>query len=218
MSEKRSACFGKAAQEGNCEAWEGVLAQLGDGTLPREEEAALRGHAAGCPGCGAALRDAEEGREWLRLLRDAPPPVPEALLGKILTKTASVNGELPVAGVLPLPHGAAGAGHTWMTAAMAVLSTALTLSLAGVHPAAVGAVVRSPAAVEGAASRQFFDAKKQAVSFYDNLRLVREVEATVHDLRRAGERIKGESLRPSVFHGLANIQVFLTKADERKYV
>jgi hypothetical protein len=68
-----------------------------------------------------------------------------------------------------------------MTAAMAFFSIALTLSMTGVRPGNLHAAVEAPAQLQASASRQFFDTKKQVVSFYDNLRLVREMEANVHD-------------------------------------
>lgn len=74
-----------------------------------------------------------------------------------------------------------------MTAAMAFFSIALTLSMIGVRPGNLHAAVEAPGQLQASASRQFFDTKKQVVSFYDNLRVVREMEANVHD----------------AFHGLA---------------
>ena len=230
-------------QEG-CDRWEAALADLLEGALLSEEEAALREHAATCEHCGVLLRDAGHGREWMRLLHDAPLPVPEALLGKILAKTAvqgaplgagSAAGEqdgLPIAGVLAMPQGTWTArgqreARVLMTAAMAFFSVALTLSLTGVHLAEVSAAMRSPASVGVSASRQFFDTKKQVVSFYDNLRLVREVEATVQDLRHTsdGNAKKSEPqkpLHPSAFRigntaaGSPMLAVCPLTAEERK--
>lgn len=68
-----------------------------------------------------------------------------------------------------------------MTAAMAVFSVALTLSMSGIRLSNLHAAVAAPGQLQASASRQFFDTKKQVVSFYDNLRVVREMEANVHD-------------------------------------
>ena len=199
----------------SCQQWEAALVDLLDGTLKPEQETALRRHTAGCAECRALLDETSRGQAWARLLHEAPPVVPEALLGKILARTAeSAIGEISpghtVPGVLgsslvdpmfdaTLPGMPVPAGNVlvlpssgWslrgqrearllMTAAMAFFSIALTLSLTGVRLADL----RSPASFSATASRQFFDTKKQVVSFYDNLRLVREMEATVQDLRHS---------------------------------
>ena len=191
----------------SCLRWEAALADLQDGTLAPAEVAAFERHAATCPPCLLLLREAGHGREWVRMLHEAPP-VPEALLGKILARTSAAeamgaigmheaampsdfNGSampLQAGNVLVLPaaswnfHGQREA-RLLMTAAMAFFSVALTLSVVGFHLGNVHAAVRAPGTIGASASRQFFDTKKQVVSFYDNLRLVREMEATVQDLR-----------------------------------
>ena len=197
-----------------CARWEAAVADLLEGVITSEEEQALREHAAGCAHCDSLLRDAAQGREWVRMLHDAPLPVPEELLGKILARTAAqgaprMDETLGDTGahaiVLPHPafftHGQREA-RVLMTAAMAVFSIALTLSLAGVRWADLNAAIHSPSSLGVSASRQFFDAKKQAVSFYDNLRLVREVEATVQDLRQKQQNKEKSTqpLRPSALH------------------
>ena len=79
-----------------------------------------------------------------------------------------------------------------MTGAMAFFSLALTLSVSGVKVDHLHDALRAPLTLEMTASRQFYDTKKQVVSFYDNLRLVHEVESTVEDLRNArGTQSKG---------------------------
>ncbi len=198
--------------EDNCLACEASLIDLMDGVLDPEVEARVRAHAAECPGCGPLLRDAERGLASIRLLHDTPLPVPEDLLGKILARTARGVPTLaevatePYAGVgNVLAFGSGGApgqreARILMTAAMAFFSIALTLSLAGVRLSDLHQAVRSPASIGVSASRQFFDTKKQVVSFYDNLRVVREVEATVEDLRHTSESDKTKKATPPRFH------------------
>ncbi len=210
--------------EESCPGWEAAIVDLLDANLGAAEEAALRDHAANCLSCGELLREAGAGREWVRLLQEEPVRVPEELLGKILARTSTLTGSgagagLPglggldvpatagvLAAVLPHPgfHGQRQA-RLLMTAGMAFFSIALTLSLAGIRISSVHAAVRSPeslpASISASASRQFFDTKKQVVSFYDNLRLVREVEATVEDLRRSSsEGPKKGTETPSSLH------------------
>ena len=197
--------------EDTCLMCEASLVDLMDGVLDPDVEARVRAHAAGCLGCGALLRDAERGLASIRLLHDTPLTVPEDLLGKILARTA--RGVPTLAEVATEPYavgnvltfgyrGAPGQreARILMTAAMAFFSIALTLSLAGVRLSDLDQAVRSPASIGVSASRQFFDTKKQVVSFYDNLRVVREVEATVEDLRHSSEADKAKKAPPPRFH------------------
>lgn len=202
-------------EEPDCGSWEARLADLVEGTLSPEEEAALREHAAGCVHCQPLLEDVAAGRQWVRVLHSQELPVPPALLDRILARTSqagppSLGVEEPVeetwrSGVVSLPGAAVlplapvlvlqgqRRARVLMTAAMAVFSLALTLSLTlsmtGEH---VGSL--HPGNVAASASRQFFDAKKQVVFFYDNLRLVREWEAAVETMRRSAD--DGQSRKP----------------------
>ena len=190
-----------------CLRWEASLVDLLDGVLAPEQEAAFREHAENCPQCQALLRESERGRDWARLLHDTPPAVPEELLGKILAHTTGhpsgagaalstepgAGHDLPLAAgnVLVLPHPAVWSARSQkqarilMTAAMAFFSIALTLSMTGFHLSDVRTAVQSPGSLGVTASRQFFDTRKQVVNFYENLRLVREMEVTVEDLRQS---------------------------------
>ena len=201
-----------AAQGGDeeiCLRWEASLVDLLDGVLAPDQEALFREHAENCPQCQALLRESERGRAWARLLHDAPPAVPEELLGKILAHTTGhaagsdaalpaepglgAGHDLPLAAgnVLVLPHPAVWSARSQkqarilMTAAMAFFSIALTLSMTGFHLSDVRTAVQSPGTLGVTASRQFFDTRKQVVNFYENLRLVREMEVTVEDLRQS---------------------------------
>jgi hypothetical protein len=191
----------------DCEQWEALLADKMDGTMAPETEAAFAEHGLRCPGCGELLEQARQGQQWLKLLEEHAPAAPVHLLSKILAKTQGAGREMdfPVgAAVLPgqahagrwgipfLP--AAGAGmaaargahnaRMLMTAGMAFFSVALTLSVAGVRLTSVHAAELRPQVVQANVSRSFYGTKKQVVSFYENLRLVYEVESKMHDMRR----------------------------------
>jgi hypothetical protein len=71
-----------------------------------------------------------------------------------------------------------------MTAAMAFFSIALTLNLIGIRVDSLRMADLKPAALQNTIARQFYGAKKQMVSYYENLRLVYEVETKMQELRR----------------------------------
>ncbi len=68
-----------------------------------------------------------------------------------------------------------------MTAAMAFFSVALTLNITGFHPTSLRASDLQPSSLE----RNFSDAKARGVRYYENLRVVYELESRVHDLQSA---------------------------------
>ena len=198
-----------AGPSDDCQIWEAALTDLLDGTLAPEEEAAFRAHAADCSACQVLLEECGHGQAWARLLHDTPPAVPDTLLGKILIHTlgsapaaANATGSALGEGGMLLPSGdmlVLPVAPVWslrsqkqarviMTVAMAFFSIALTLSISGVRLSDVHTALAAPSSFEASASRQFFDTRRQVVSFYDNLRLVREVEATVDDLRQSAAR------------------------------
>ncbi len=170
----------------DCTRYEAAIADLSDRLLPPEEEAALRAHLLECPACAALLAEAERGHAWARILHEAPLAPPADLLDKVLARTPAPLPGLRPAGTVPhpafLPVAGFAQARTLLTAATAVFSLALTASVSGVHPRDL-----APARVEAAASRTFYGAKKQVVSFYDNLRVLRELESTVEALRKTAE-------------------------------
>ena len=80
-------------------------------------------------------------------------------------------------------------GHTLlqprlaMTAAMAFFSIALTLNLTGVHISQLRASDLRPSSLK----RSFYEANAHVVRYYDNLRVVYELESRVHELQNASD-------------------------------
>ncbi|HWZ50061.1 MAG TPA: zf-HC2 domain-containing protein [Granulicella sp.] len=70
-----------------------------------------------------------------------------------------------------------------MTAAMAFFSIALTLNLTGVHLNELKASDLKPSNLK----RSLYDADARAVRYYENLRVVYELESRVRDLQRAND-------------------------------
>ena len=196
----------------DCEQWESLLADKMDGTLAPELESGFLEHGHRCPGCAGLLEQAEQGRQWLKLLEEHAPAAPADLLSRILARTQGAGHETdyargasalagPGAGVqgfatlpgrwsMPLLSSAglqaarrAHSARMLMTAAMAFFSVALTLSLAGVGFNSVHAAELRPQVVQASVFRSFYGTKKQVVSFYENLRLVYEVESRINETR-----------------------------------
>jgi hypothetical protein len=195
-----------------CGLWETLLADALDGMLRTEDEATFSGHMASCAACTALFEEARRGREWLEFLA-AEPEVPGGLLDKILAQTGPgqtagfglvKDDELVPAtpGGIPLAKGRPIAVPAWqrpgfmgfvrrfaeprlmMTAAMAFFSIALTLNLTGVRLSSIKMSDLKPAALRSLVQRRLTMASTPIIRYYDNLRLVYEVQSRVRELRR----------------------------------
>lgn len=189
---------GLSKNQVRCDQWEDLLADALDGALPAGDRAAFDEHSASCATCGQLLTESQQGREWLRFL-EAEPEIPSDLVERILSKTSGSAVRMPV----PALAGAGAAvpvhllgvpvrrvmwdSRMLMTVAMAFFSIALTLNLAGVRFTNLKLADLTPASMETNLTHQFYTTKKSMVQYYDNLRLVYEVESKVREMRRTEE-------------------------------
>lgn len=179
-----------------CEEWEALLVDALDGTLKAEDSAVFAAHGTDCPMCAEMLARAKQGQEWMKFLQEEPP-VPVDLVSRILDRTSGASlPQLAVAGVaqpIPPPMAHFTTRRTFrdarmlMTAAMAFFSLALTLNLFGFRLDTLRMADLKPSALQTTVARQFYGAKKQMVSYYENIRLVYEVESKMRELRRDAE-------------------------------
>ena len=169
----------------SCEDWEELLADALDGQLPAASREQFEAHGASCAVCAELLAQARQGQEWLQFL-DYEPEVPAGMVARILEKTSGAAAGVPLAegGPIPVaPHvlGLPVRRVVWdtrmlMTVAMAFFSIALTLNLVGIRLSDVRLADLTPASLEMTLTRGFYGAKGSLVRYYDNLRLVYEVE------------------------------------------
>lgn len=74
-----------------------------------------------------------------------------------------------------------------LVAAMAFFSISLTLNLMGVKLTRLRAADLEPQSMRRAVTRQYAQANARVVHYYENLRIVYEVESRVHQLRQAAD-------------------------------
>jgi hypothetical protein len=166
-----------------------------------------------CPDCAELFEQARRGREWLEFL--APEPeVPAHMLDKILVGTGHAKSDKSIfvpANLIPAGAPASVLGGNvlamtaaWqrpgfaasmrrfaeprllMTAAMAIFSIGLTLSLTGVRISVVKMDLR-PASVRSALEKRIMTASTPIVRYYDHLRFVYELESRVKEMRRSSQ-------------------------------
>jgi hypothetical protein len=198
-----------------CDEWENLVADALDKTLTAADAAAFARHHGECALCAQMLKETQQGKAWMEYLA-VEPELPQGLLEKILARTserpllADDSAVNPGAGPgAALPVRAVAARPTWhrgvltpqirqaarqvleprlmMTAAMAFFSIALTLNLTGIKLTELRPADLQPSRLRATLTRQYYSTNEQVMKYYENLRLVYEMEARVRELRRAAE-------------------------------
>jgi hypothetical protein len=194
-----------------CSQCEGMLLDAADDLLLPDERTHFDLHLKDCAGCTKLFADIRRGHAWMEMLKDDPPQPPVGLVDRILAQT---SGDVAVshAVMAEVAHGQSLFGHskgakvlpfrvpapqtTWarmvhtvmqprfaMTAAMAFFSLALTLNIAGVKLSSLRASDLKPANVR----KSFWAANNYVVRYYDNLRVVYELESRVREMQRESD-------------------------------
>jgi hypothetical protein len=194
-----------------CDEWENLVADALDQTLTAADAAAFARHHGECALCAQMFKETQQGKAWMEYLA-VEPEVPQGLLKKILARTSErplLADDSAVNPGVALPVRAVAARPAWhrgvltpqirqaarhvleprlmMTAAMAFFSIALTLNLTGIKLTEIRPADLQPSRLRVTLTRQYYSTNEQVMKYYENLRLVYEMEARVRELRRATE-------------------------------
>jgi len=175
-----------------CAEVEALLSDALDGALHGPTLAAFEAHQQACPSCRGIVEEARAGMNLLRALEEAEPP--RHLVHNILAQTI---------GALPSDHEPVKPrGEGWreklkgrlapifvgvatprfaMSFGMAFFSITLLLGIAGFHFADVRHWDLSANGVR----RAYYSTEARVMRYYENMRLVYEIESRVRDLRQA---------------------------------
>ncbi len=197
-----------------CSQCERMLLDAADETLLPEDQTQFELHLAGCEACSRLMADAQRGRAWLGMLQAVPPQPSSDLMEQILARTSGDPAlAIPLRPRNEPILSYAGGGYTiatdttmrtvpfgpvkrvnWlqrfvasvsqprfaMTAAMAFFSIALTLNLTGVSLRDLHASSFRPANLR----HGFWATNARVFRYYDNLRVVYELESRVREVQR----------------------------------
>jgi len=182
-----------------CQEFDALLADALDGLLTGTRLAAFEAHAKVCSSCGPLAAGAKSGRQWLKSLPEVEPPV--HLVANILASTTGVDTQRlradvavrdtspsifdrarawldsaasPVWGVVRQPRFA-------MSFAMVFFAGSLGLSMLGLKPTDLQQVSLRPSAIRHA----YHTTQGRVVKYYENIRLVYEVESRLREFKRA---------------------------------
>ncbi len=177
--------------------WDGTpgAAETGVSVLTAEGRQAFDAHGRSCQLCGPLLAEAQEGMRLLRSMDELEPP--KNLLHNILAATSMKEARAEA------PAGEASKG--WLESvrrsfrpslaglmrsrfatsfAMAFFSLSLTLTLAGVKLSDVSRIDWHPSALRRTVVLGYTQVEARVARYYDNLRVVYEVESRVRELKK----------------------------------
>jgi len=180
--------------------------------------AAFEAHQQSCSVCAAMYREAAAGMHWLQGLQDIEPP--KNLVHNILAQTI---GTVPESSTQAAPVGDGWFGKLKariapvfapvmtprfaMSFGMAFFSITMLASLAGFRVADLKRVDLSAKGIQ----KTYYSTEARVVRYYENIRLVYEIESRVRDLRRAATPEKQEEKTPK------NPNKGQTKKQDRKF-
>jgi hypothetical protein len=178
-----------------CNEFDLLLSDALDGVLTGAGLDRFQAHGRGCKACGPLLAEAEAGRNWLKGLTEAEPPA--SLVTNILASTTGVDTQRlratarssqpriswwehvqasllePVWATVRQPRFA-------MSFGMAFFALSVGLTVAGVKPADLRQISLRPSAIR----HTYYSTQARVVHYYENVRIVYEVESRVREIKR----------------------------------
>jgi Putative zinc-finger len=178
-----------------CKEFDALLSDALDGVLKGGDLDGFQAHAGSCATCGPLLAEVEAGRSWLKGLTEVEPPV--SLVANILASTTGVDTQrLRADARVAQPHiswlerlQASFLEPIWsgvrqprfaMSFGMAFFALSVGLTVAGVKPADLSQISLRPSAIRHA----YYNTHARLVRKYDNMRLVYEMQAAVHGIKK----------------------------------
>lgn len=178
-----------------CSEFEALLAEALDGALSEEDQQSFEAHGQSCRVCSPLWAETREGMVLMRSLEEVEPP--KNLVHNILAATTVQQAQAQAAAVpvqgswLDRLRGGlrpsfGGLMHSRFAAsfAMAFFSLSITLTLAGVKISDLRHVDWHPSALRKSVVLGYTQVEARVTSYYENLRLVYEVQARVQELKK----------------------------------
>jgi len=202
-----------------CVDFEALLADALDATLHGSTLAAFEAHRQSCPACAVSYQESAAGMHWLKSLEDIDPP--RHLVHNILAQTIGSVPE-PSTQAAPVSEGWFGkfkarispvfapvmTPRFAMSFGMAFFSITMLANVAGIRLADLRHVDVSAKGLQ----KTYYSTEARVVRYYENIRLVYEIESRVRDLRRAATPDKQEESTPK-----NNPNKGETQQQDRKY-
>jgi hypothetical protein len=184
--------LGETKSGTQCAEFDALLADAIDGTLTGQQRSRFEQHKAECAACSTLLAEVSTGRAWLDEIEEVAPPL--RLVQNILAATSGAAQES--ARSVPQPS-------RWerlrrearmvfapvltprfaMSMGMAFFSITLVLNMAQ---------IRIKDLTPHNLSHTFYSSQNKLMRYYENMRLVYEIESRVRNLRNASDESERE--------------------------
>ena len=165
-----------------CTEFDALLSDALEGVLKGPKLDEFQSHARTCEVCGPMFADAEAGQAWLAKLEDIEPPAD--MVRNIMIATSGLRPSwwerfqssflTPMVNLARQPRFA-------MSFGMAFFSLSVTLSIAGVRVSDLAHLDLRPSAIK----RTYYQTTAKVVKYYENIRVVYEVESSVREFKKA---------------------------------
>ncbi len=193
-----------------CSEFDALLADAIDDALKGDVLDRFEQHAAACYNCGPLLAETRQGLAWLKTLEEVEPPA--NLVHNILAFTSRADSRASAASFTRVRKkekeswSFASLLQPWRllrtpsqpgfvgTLGMAFFSLSLLLNVAGFNLRTVANL--RPSTVRKQVVLQYYATSARVVRYYQNTRLVYEVESKLRELRRAAGASESEEPAP----------------------
>lgn len=180
-----------------CAEFDALLTDALDGTLSNGKMASFEQHKSACATCGSMFAEAEAGLNWLKTLDEVESPsnLVHNILAVTSGRTETVRAE--VAAKQPIwdrvrawvqPHVSPLLTPRFaMSLAMAFFSVTMVMNVAGIRVKNLKRVDLTPSGL----TKTYYESQARVVKYYENIRLVYEIESRVRELKRAASTDDG---------------------------
>jgi hypothetical protein len=185
-----------------CSEFEALLADALDDAIAADARIAFDEHGRGCAVCGPLFAEAWEGMVMVQGMAELEPP--KNLVHNILAATSrkeataeQIAEEAKLSWLQRLRRSlkpqVGGLMHSRFATsfAMAFFSLSITLTLAGVKVTDVTNMVAHPSMLRKNVVLGFTNVEAKVTSYYENLRLVYQVQAKVRELKKSTAPVSG---------------------------
>ncbi|MBM3812579.1 MAG: hypothetical protein FJW20_13210 [Acidimicrobiia bacterium] len=194
-----------------CAELEILICEYLDGVLAADERSAVDKHLSSCPACAELARDAAAAVSFLEMVPEVEPP--DELVTRILYKAP--GGAEPAVETRDAARSAGGFAHWirgWlapvlqprfaMGMAMTILSFSMVGRIVGLEQRQLRMEDLNPAKVWAAIDDKLHRTYDRAVKYYENLRLVYEIQSRLREWSDQEEEFRrsqagGAELQPS---------------------
>jgi hypothetical protein len=184
-----------------CAEFDALMSDALDGTLSNGKMASFEQHKSACATCRAMFAEADSGLNWLKTLDEVEPPsnLVHNILAVTSGRTETVRAEVvakqpmwdrvrawvqPHVSPLLTPRFA-------MSLAMAFFSVTMVMNVAGVRMKDLKRLDLTPSGL----TKTYYESQARVVKYYENIRMVYEIESRVRELKRAATTVDGSDIQ-----------------------